>query len=424
MLKTDLNIIPIGNGINVIYAPLYGIAFYASDKASDICRLYIKGEKIVVTAENRYLLEQLSSLENKQIKKPNQRSIETNSHLVIILSQMCNLSCSYCYAQESRSKDVLSKEQLKCAIDHIFSKKSKKKYFSFIGGGEPTVTWELLAWAIAYIRQCDNQAGIGITTNGTLLNEERIDLLKEHHIKVNLSFEILPEVQNFQRCFADLKIKSFEIVNRAINLMNSKGIDLSFRSTITMLNVDKMTEMVDFVIKNYPTVNKIHFEPVTSIDNNKLFYDAFIEQFLKSRAIASKYGLDVYCSVSRSFNKLKTRFCRGEFCITPTGEFVSCHRISTKESDAFETFCYARLENGSVLIDEDKKTKVELMYNSINEHCTSCFARWHCAGSCVMERATLPNEMIDLKCYFIKKLIVSLIVEKLNQTIKNNEVAK
>ena len=91
---------------------------------------------------------------------------------------------------------------------------------------------------------------------------------------------------------------------------------------------------------------------------------------------------------------------------------MSCHRISSKESDAFETFCYARLENGSVLIDEDKKSKVELMYKSINKHCTSCFARWHCAGSCVMERATLPNEMIDLKCYFIKKLIVSLIVEK------------
>lgn len=157
-------------------------------------------------------------MNGKNVQEPQLKPFASSTNLVIILSQMCNLACSYCYAQDARSKDVLEKEKLKVAIDSHFDWKSNKLHFSFIGGGEPTLTWELLVWAINYIRSIDagtRNVSIGVTTNGTLLNDERINFLKENKVRIGLSFEILPDVQSTQRCFSDNR-NSFEIINSVI----------------------------------------------------------------------------------------------------------------------------------------------------------------------------------------------------------------
>ena len=417
-LKNDMHIIPIGDGMHIVYAPLHGAAFYVSDKAADICQSYIEGNTILETKENSLLVHNLHVLENKIVKAPEEKSINTESNLVVILSQMCNLSCSYCFAQESRSKEVLEKGKLKAAIDHIFAQKSKNKRFSFIGGGEPTVTWNLLAWAISYIRSqesCEKQCHIGITTNGTLFNQERITFIQNNNVDLNLSFEILPDVQSSQRCYANPEKKSFDVIDDLIHHLMGKGISFSFRSTITKLNVKRMAEMIEFVHKYYPSTKQVHFEPVTSIDNDKEFYDDFATHFIEALKLGKQYKVNVYCSVSRSLKNIKTRFCGGEFCLTPTGDFVACHRISSKGDPFFDLFRFATVDNGHVIIDENRKQKIESFYNIKQEDCSSCFVKWHCAGSCSMERSLYSKEMSHLKCYFFKEMAKRLLIEKLGE---------
>ena len=415
-LKHELYVIPLEGGMNIIYAPLHGAAFYASDQAADICKSYIQGKDIAGDEYNALLIQHLKILEGKHITIPPQRPINT-SNLVIILSQMCNLACSYCYAQDARSKEILSQDKLKATIDYIFSCGSKKKHFSFIGGGEPTLTWGLLSWAIAYIRSKNtnqSKVSIGITTNGTLLNDERIDFLYKNDVHIGLSFEILPNVQNIQRCFADKKRKSFDIIDVAIQKLVTKGVHINFRSTITKANVKQMPTMVKFVIEHYPTLKKLHFEQVTSKDNDKTFYDDFIQNFIEARKIGRINGIDVYCSGSNGLRTIKKRFCGGEFCITPTGDIVACHRISSQEENAFNLFNYGKVENGIINIDKIKKESIEQFYNTKRDACSTCFAKWHCAGSCSMEKTIYTEEMKNLKCYFTKKLIKQLLKEELD----------
>ena len=278
----------------------------------------------------------------------------------------------------------------------------------------------MLSWAIAYIRsQNTNQSkvSIGITTNGTLLNDERIDFLYKNDVHVGLSFEILPNVQNIQRCFADKKRKSFDIIDTTIQKLVTKGVHINFRSTITKANVKQMPEMVKFVIEHYPTLKKLHFEQVTSKDNDKTFYDDFIQNFIEARKIGRINGIDVYCSGSNGLRTIKNRFCGGEFCITPTGDIVACHRISSQEEKAFNLFNYGKVENGIINIDKSKKECIEQFYNTKRNVCSTCFAKWHCAGSCSMEKTIYTEEMKNLKCYFIKELIKQLLKEELNNNI-------
>ena len=418
-LRKDMTVIPLGDGLNIVYAPLRGVAFYANDEAADVCKDYINGEGIVDCVETAVLKGHISELERINAKEPRESAINTSSNLVVILSQMCNLACTYCYAQESRSKVMLGKEQVKTAIDFVFSQDSPKKHFSFIGGGEPTLTWELLEWSISYIRSFpheQNNVGIGITTNGTLLNEEKILFLKDKKVEINLSFEILPDVQNSQRCFPCANKKTFDVVDKAIRELADNSIRLSFRSTITRLNVKRMPEMVQFVIDKYPFVKKLHFEHVTSKSNDKQYYDDFIGAFIEAKRIGSVSGLDVYCSVSRGLDKLKYSFCRGEFCLTPSGDIVACHRISSKEENAFDLFKYAIIDEGVLTIDAKKKCAIEDYYHSKYQECASCFAKWHCAGSCPIERTVYSKDMRDLKCYFTKELSKAILIERLNSS--------
>ncbi len=422
-LRDDITIIQLGNGSNIVYAPLHGAAFYANDKAVDVCKSYIDTGKIVDDNETSSLREHISVLEKIKTKAPRKYSINLASNLVVILSQMCNLACSYCYAQDSRSKEVLGKEQIETAINYLFAQKSERKHFSFIGGGEPTLTWELLKWSISYIRSFpfeQNKVGIGITTNGTLLDNERIEFFKANNVDINLSFEILPDVQSSQRCFANSTRDTFVVIDNAIRKLLYNGVHVGIRSTITKLNVRRMTEMVLFVSNNYPSLEKLHFEHVTSVSNDKAFYDDFVYHFIEARRIGQEKGIEVYCSVSRGFEKLKSCFCRGEFCLTPTGDFVACHRISSKEEQSFDLFKYAEVKNGILSIDSRKKQKIEDFYNEKREECANCFAKWHCAGSCPMERTVYSNKMRDLRCYYTKELTKALLMERLGP----NTIAK
>ena len=146
------------------------------------------------------------------------------------------------------------------------------------------LTWGLLVWAINYITEETNKKkikkSIGITTNATLLNEERILWLKKMNVKLCVSYDILPEIQNSQRNFSMSTLNSFDVVDKNIHLLLKHEIPFRLRSTITNKNVELMVDMVQFTVKNYPNINQLHFEPVSdTIENSNLYYEKFVKKF-------------------------------------------------------------------------------------------------------------------------------------------------
>ena len=70
----------------------------------------------------------------------------------LLLNERCNFHCSYCYSASSRSNAQLSIEQIKAAIQHVHScaqqKGQKEVKVTFIGGGEPMLSWNLVTETI------------------------------------------------------------------------------------------------------------------------------------------------------------------------------------------------------------------------------------------------------------------------------------
>jgi len=418
-LKSDLFVIQTSNNISIIYSPLRGAAFHANSKAEDIIREYIKSGNISEKYKGTKVYNYLSELSRIEVEEPQIEPIHSySSDVMFILSQICNMNCSYCYAQKSRSKETISMGKIKSAVDYVCKKTDKKnKSFSFIGGGEPLSTWELFEWSINYIKEVTEKKGfsrrIGLTTNGTLLNEKRILILKQHSVTVNISFDILPEIQNVQRPLSDRKSVSFELVHNNIKMLLSYGLVPRIRSTITNKNVKLMPQMVKFVIQNYPEIKFLHFEPVTDTnDNSDDFYKAYIISFMEARSISNKQGIYLKNSLINSLKRIRTRFCNGEFCITPSCDIVSCHRISSDVEECFESFKYGQVTN-DIEIDTKSLNDVLEISEKKSKYCSDCFAKWHCAGGCPMYRAISTEKEQLSYCTFFKNFVTAVLNEQL-----------
>ena len=403
----------------LIYAPLQNLAFATNSVGAKIVEKYIDGEDLSDVEKESVIISYIKQIENTHTNIPLCKDIDIENSAVIILSEMCNLACTYCYAQETRSKTILSKNIVKKAIDAVFVKNTGKKSFVFIGGGEPLITWDLLEWALNYIhnkgKKCNNDVEIIITTNATLLTDEKINILRDKNIHLGISFDILPSIQNAQRIYPHSEYGTFGKVNTAIHKLDEAKIEYSIRSTITKEHVSKMVDMVRFVIDNYKNVRKLHFEPVASRDDNdEKFYDDFVSSFMEARKLGQRYNIVVHNSMSDSVDKIRARFCRGEFCVSPTGEIIACHRFSSEKDSNFAYVNYGLIDE-DIHIDREKKSQVFSLFNYKRAECASCFAKWHCAGGCVAERLVQTSSQNEAKCRYNKALILELLEERIQQ---------
>lgn len=400
----------------IIYAPLQGQAFFCGiQEAKEISEFINTGH----SPSSKILCEYLKKIVKTDISLPsNTPSIDTKDRLVIILSQMCNMACTYCFAQESRSSRAIDETVLYKAIDYIFLQSDSLKVFTFIGGGEPIVTWNILKKGLEYIHKRSVESGIEysarIITNGTLINRDIASFLAKFHVSVSLSFEILPDIQNIQRPLHIKKASSFEAVCKGIEFLRNFNIPFGFRSTITDNNVHRMQEMVEFSLRHFPEVSKLHFEPVTTDGLNMQFYHSYVKCFMDAFFTGDKSNVFVTNSFINSYFKIKNRFCQGEMCLTPTGELVACHRHSSNADLLFASFSFGVANTDSIFINRDKLNSVIASWNKKYKECDQCMAKWHCAGKCTSIRRSLSYEDNLIHCSFIRELLSNFIAYNLN----------
>ena len=409
----DLYLLPSMNPQKaIVYSPLRGIAFSAD---MDIVNSLFTGD--TSSEDVREIVNEI-----KQIKInsdfPVERQLNVSENLVFLLSNSCNLGCSYCYAQNNRRNDILSLNKIISMIDYVFSvhaNDEKKLEISFLGGGEPTFHWDLLTKVIVYIRKkaalLKLNVRIGFPTNGTLLNEDRIRFLVDNDVHVGLSFDILPEIQNRQRPFAQSNKGTYDTISNNIDLLNKYGVQTRFRTTITPEVVSRMREMVQHSFMRFPYVKKIHFEPAYPLEDDKLLnndFEAFYEEFIRSFMIAYKtgqsLGIKVNTAATNTLNKIKPRYCKGELCVIPSGDIVICHRASSKEDIRFSAFNYGKVDETGVYVDLKEFAKIQSKINDIPEKCRRCFSKWHCAGMCISNRMMFSEKHYNSYCNYVRSL--------------------
>lgn len=134
--------------------------------------------------------------------------------LTLEVTEACNMRCRYCifsgeyeYSRPHGHQSMLL-STAKAAIDFHLAKNEMAESLS-IGfyGGEPLLEFDLIKECCEYVRSCERKREtkrgtlFSLTTNGTLLTDERIDFFIENDFALTISIDGPREIHDQYRVF-------------------------------------------------------------------------------------------------------------------------------------------------------------------------------------------------------------------------------
>lgn len=127
--------------------------------------------------------------------------------IVINMTERCNLSCVYCYEHSKRGRD-LEYLNVMATLDRLLREHhDKHRIIIQFSGGEPLLKFEAIQLLIEHVRlnYINNpgwkaQVRFGISTNGTLLNDEiKLWLMQNEGVSLSVSLDGTEETHNRNR---------------------------------------------------------------------------------------------------------------------------------------------------------------------------------------------------------------------------------
>lgn len=142
---------------------------------------------------------------------------------IVGITEQCNLRCSYCcYSGEYKNNRThgnrtLTSDDIDEIYDFIIKISNKKHIRIAFYGGEPLLQYPLIQYAITQGQErVDKCFDFSISTNGTLLNEDKIDWLVKNKVELAISIDGTRIFHNAHRVDA-LGIGSFDKVYEALS---------------------------------------------------------------------------------------------------------------------------------------------------------------------------------------------------------------
>lgn len=390
--------------VHVVDKIVYEILDYYGEKDLDEIKKMFKGtygEKAVEDVYNEIdELVKEGLLFSEDIDISNFKYNEDNvvKAMCLHVAHDCNLKCNYCFASQGNFKGertLMSLEVGKRALEFLAKNSGSRRNLEVdFFGGEPLMNFQLVKDLVDYGRQLEEEYNknfrFTITTNGILLDDEKIDYINEKMENIVLSLDGRKEVNDNMRKTINGE-GSYDIILPKFKKMVEKRGDKDYyiRGTFTSKNTDFSKDALDFYKNGF---KKISIEPVVTpeemdyalreehLDGVLDEYEKFSREYLNIK----KKDKDFYffhfmidltqgpCIVKRAVG------CGAGseyLAVTPEGELYPCHQfVGEKEFVMGNVFDGIKNTN---LRETFKKANV---YNK--EECRVCWARFYCSGGC------------------------------------------
>lgn len=155
-------------------------------------------------------------------------------NILILVTEKCNLKCTYCYEGEKRYK-FMSEDVAKDIVSYIEKEiilYSIKKAFVHFHGGEPFLNYEAIDLIIDEINRIEGiDVLYSVTTNGTLYNKNILECMKKID-DLNVSIDGMEKSHDLKRMFLNGE-GSYEIVTQNIKQILNENVQLTARMTCT-----------------------------------------------------------------------------------------------------------------------------------------------------------------------------------------------
>ena len=322
--------------------------------------------------------------------------------VVVYPTHACNLACRYCFERKQcrsrQTPDDLMTDRTMCrALDLVSRARSPRVSFF---GGEPLLAWGKMRWGVeraeAVCKPRKTRPRLHVTTNGTLLDAERVRYLDEHGFTMIVSLDGPKHLHDDARTYPDGR-GSYDDVLRGLDLVRGHT-ELAKRTTLrgTVAPGETPSDFVERlehlnVICDEGGFGTVSVEPATYCgsactaapggwglgDIVRLFQAGARWAVSRARKGKAVRWMHLTKTVSRiMFRNVSWTECgatRGAVAVAPDGEIHSCHHEGCVVGD---------VRTG---LDEEACAPWRDNRLCMRERCSRCWARHLCGGGCRME---------------------------------------
>lgn len=328
----------------------------------------------------------------------------------LVVNHNCNLRCSYCYTGRKTDRPM-SVEMARKAVDFGLGQvRGPRVCFSFFGG-EPLLESDLIDEVAAFARTEADRREIAIafqfSTNGSLIDDNTIDLLKKHNFRLQVSYDGCPQAQDATRRFQNghssnglvkaglkrlLEEKRCEQVVSVVDPKNAQFLPESY-AHLCELGVPRWVLSPNYA-GNWDQKACDTLE--TAIAE---LADCYADGFRRG---ASMQVENINAKVLTHVQSVYTdrNMCsmgKREMAIAPSGRIYPCDRMVCEDNDL--DLCIGHVDDG---IDVEKRDSLLAAARMGDDECRSCEDRGRCMHwcGCVNSETTgHPGKVSPVVCW-------------------------
>lgn len=355
----------------------------------------------------------LPDLEAKPEKKYESEPIPVQN-IALFVTQQCNFRCVYCYGDGGRygTGGEMRIETARKAVDWFIeqSQRMKKLHISFFGG-EPLLNFSLIKDVVQYAlkrgTECGKQFEFNITTNGSLLDDEKIVFLKEYKIEPFISIDGPKELQDTQRPFENGQGTYETVVEKAGKLLEvfpEAACCATLVGNNDPVTVDQALREMGFMHRIVAGASRSLFDSSEhpgdgsrrdlSGMHKKAKYEA--SQLLAAIGKRDTENLNdlkgsglLFGFVALFVNQQKRySYCgagKGTLAVSCSGDVYLCHRFVGMEDQRLGDI-FTKGLNRQIYLNDAMQFR---------ERCAKCFVKYICAGGCYHDNLSSNGSVFE-----------------------------
>lgn len=325
--------------------------------------------------------------------------------LYLMLTDQCNLRCSYCFINNNMPHDYecrsMNLSTAKKAIDIYFEnisrnpivfKKSTKTIFLY--GGEPLLNFNMIKKCVEYIEkvyknevmEMGKKFRLSLITNGTLIDESIANFLAKHkNISIGISLDGNKDTNDQKRKYQGGS-GTFENIMRGFSLLRKAGCNnISISCTVDNHNTDNLKSLLDLNEKyEFAAINMNIVLDTEKEMVGKKYMKKASKNLLDYFALAREKGVyeDRIMRKLKAFisNKIHAFDCQAtgnQIVCSPDGQIGLCH-----EGIGAKNFFFASINedfdfhNNPLVKEWNTRSPLNM------PQCFDCSAIGLCGGGC------------------------------------------
>ncbi len=352
----------------------------------------------------------------------------------------CNLRCAYCFASTGdfgKGRKLMSYETGKKALDFLIEQsKGRVNLEVDFFGGEPLMNFNVVKKLVEYGRSREKETKknfrFTITTNGLLLDDDKIDFINKEMNNVVLSIDGRKEVNDKLRVKVDGTGCYDRIVPLYKKLVEKRGDkEYYVRGTFTKYNQDFSNDVFALLDEGF---DQISVEPVvgdpsdpyalTEKELPQIFreYDKLSKRILDYEKTGKKFNFFHFmidldqgpCAIKR----MRGCGCGNEYvAVTPDGDIYPCHQFV-----GMDDYKMGNVEDGTFNPEMKKEFAAAHIYSKPD--CRECWARFYCSGGCNANNYEHMGDILKsykIACELEKKRLECAIMLKVARLDRDSE---